>query len=79
MTPKEAKSLKVGDRVQIWAESPDACTGTVIETGYNAVKFEWDDAQISALHLNDMADVARYYGKDRFFPWPKEKGERPCL
>jgi len=62
MDKKEAARLKIGDRVQIWAESPDACTGTVIETGYNAVKFKWDDQQIGIVHLNDMKEITRHRG-----------------
>jgi hypothetical protein len=63
MDSKEAKKIKIGDRVQIWAERPDACTGTAIEVGYNAVKFEWDDGQIGIIHHNDMKDVARHCGE----------------
>lgn len=62
MDRREAKRIKIGDRVQIWAESPDACTGTAIEVGYNAVKFEWDDGQIGVIHLNDMKEVSRWGG-----------------
>jgi hypothetical protein len=62
MIKKEAARLKIGDRVQIWAESPDACTGIVIETGYNAVKFRWDDHQVGVIHLNDMKEVTSHYG-----------------
>ena len=62
MDEKQAKRLKIGDRVQIWAESPDACTGTVSETGYNAVKIEWDDDQIGIIHLKDMDNVTRHRG-----------------
>jgi len=63
MNLTEAKKVKVGDRVLIWAESPDACTGTAIEVGYNAVKFEWDDGQIGVIHLKDMANVTRHRGE----------------
>ncbi len=62
MDKREAKKVKVGDRVQIWAESPDACTGTAIEVGYNAVKFKWDDGQIGIIHHGDFKDVTRHHG-----------------
>jgi hypothetical protein len=71
MDAKEAKHIKVDDRVVIWAESPDACTGTTIEVGYNAVKVKWDDGQIGIIHHGDMSDVARHYGKASIVPTPK--------
>jgi hypothetical protein len=64
---KEAKKVKIGDRVVIWAESPDACTGSAIEVGFNAVKFEWDDGQIGIVHHNDFQNIARHYG-DKIVP-----------
>ena len=62
MTPKDSKKLTIGDRVQIWAESPDACTGSVIETGYNAIKVAWDDGQIGIIHRNGLANVRTHHG-----------------
>lgn len=63
MNRKEADRLKINDRVQIWAESPDACTGTVTEKNWMAVKVEWDDKQTGTIHLNDMANVTRHRGE----------------
>lgn len=68
MNLREAKRLKIGDRVQIWAESPDACTGSVIELGYNAAKFKWDDGQVGIIHLRDMENVIPYYGNKPITP-----------
>lgn len=63
MTPKEAdRLLKIGDRVQIWAESPDACTGTITEKNWCAAKIEWDDGQVGVIHLDDMKNVTKHYG-----------------
>lgn len=62
MDRKGADKIKVGDRVQIWAESPDACSGTAIEVGYNAVKFKWDDGQVGIIHKNGMKDVVPHHG-----------------
>jgi hypothetical protein len=69
MDSKEAKKLKVGDRIQIWAGRPDMhCTGTVIETGYRAVKTRWDDGQIGVIHIHDHDDVERYHGDVQIVP-----------
>jgi len=68
MNRKEAKRLKIGDRVQIWAESPDACSGVIIEVGYNAVKTKWDDGQVGVIHLNDHKNVTWYYGTAPIVP-----------
>ena len=54
MDYREARKLKVGDRLIIWAER-----GTVIETGCDAVKIKWDDEQIGVIHLRDMEDISR--------------------
>jgi hypothetical protein len=62
MNTREAKKLKVGDRIILWAGKPSACTGTVIQTGYNAVKTKWDDGQIGIIHIDDHDDVERYTG-----------------
>lgn len=62
MNRKEADRLKINDRVQIWAGSPDACTGTVIEKNWCAAKINWDDGQIGIIHLNDMGNVTRHRG-----------------
>jgi hypothetical protein len=71
MDSKEAKRLKISERVQIWAASPDACTGTVIETGYNAIKIRWDDGHVVAVHLEEMKNVRRYHGNTPIIPVPK--------
>jgi hypothetical protein len=63
MDKKEVARLKIGDRVQIWAESPDACTGTVIEKNWCAAKIDWDDGQIGVIHLDDMQNVTRHHGE----------------
>jgi hypothetical protein len=70
MNKKEAARLKIGDLVQIWAESPDACTGTVIEKNWMAAKIDWDDGQTGVIHLNDMQNVTRHYGV-KIVPTPK--------
>lgn len=59
MRLNEARKLKIDDRVEIWAGSPDAAAGTVIETGYNAVKIKYDDGVIGVIHLRDMKNVTR--------------------
>lgn len=62
MDLKQARKIKVGDRVQIWAESPDACTGAAIEVGYCQVKFQWDDGQVGIIHRRDMKNVSTHRG-----------------
>ena len=63
MNRKEAdRLLKIGGRVQIWAESPDACTGTVTEKNWCAAKIEWDDGQVGVIHLDDMEHVTTHRG-----------------
>lgn len=59
MDHTEAKRIKVGDRVTIWAGSDFECHGTAIEVGYNAVKFAWDDEQVGVIHHRDMKNVER--------------------
>lgn len=54
MTSKDSKKLKTGAAVQF----SDGVAGTVIETGYNAVKIEWADGQIGIIHHDDMQDVS---------------------
>lgn len=70
MNKREAKKIKVSDRVVIWADSPDACTGTAIEVGYNAVKFQWDDSQVGIVHHGDFANISRYDGAAKIIPTP---------
>ena len=55
MTTKEAKKLKVAERVKF----SDGVLGTIMETGYNAVKIAWDDGQVGVIHLDDMQEVER--------------------
>src|SRR5262245_45339997 len=68
MQTKHAKKLKVGDRIQIWAGTPHHCTGTVIETGYSAVKTKWDDGEVGIIHMDDHANVERYDGDGQIIP-----------
>ena len=57
MDRKAANKLKIGQRVEIWAGSPDACSGTITEKNWMAIKVEWDDGQVSIIHLDDCQDV----------------------
>lgn len=60
MTETAAKKLKVGSRVY-WDTNKDD-RGTVIETGFNACKVEWDDpsnGDVSLLYFTEMANVGR--------------------
>lgn len=68
MTRQEAKKLKVGDRVQIWARTANACTGTVAEWRMFAIRFEWDDGQSSCIHVNDMENVEHHRVAGVIFP-----------
>lgn len=74
MLTAEAKKLKVGRRVIIWWGTPSACTGTVIETGYNAVKIEWDDGQVGIIHHNDHHNVERYSSTQSIVPDAEKAG-----
>jgi len=55
---KDAKKLKQGSRVEIWAGSPSACGGTVVRTSYDAVKIKWDDGQTGIIHIRDLKNVS---------------------
>jgi preprotein translocase subunit YajC len=55
MTEKEARKLKVGDRVVF----SDGVTGIVEQVGYSAAQFRWEDGQCGVIHNDDMQDVAR--------------------
>ncbi len=57
MNHADAKKLKIGERVEIFPSTKDACSGTVIEVGYNAVKIAWDDQTFGIIHFRDMRDV----------------------
>ena len=59
MTRKEADKLKLGERVTIWPGQPAAASGEIIESGYCALKFKWDDGEVSIIHKDDMTDVVR--------------------
>jgi hypothetical protein len=59
MNRKEADKLKLGDRVVIWADTENEAHGEVIEHGYCASKFKWDDGEVSVIHANDMVNVMR--------------------
>jgi hypothetical protein len=58
-TRANAEKLKIGDRIEIWSGTDEAASGTVIETGYCAIKVKWDDELISIIHFNNMRDVVR--------------------
>lgn len=81
MDTKEAAKLKVGDRLLIWADTEHACSGVVIETGYNAVKTRWDDGQIGVLHMDDHVSVSRYSGTIPIIPRQESPPSvcEPCL
>ncbi len=59
MTDKEAKKLKIGNRVVIWPRTPDAAEGEVVEIGYNAFKTKYDDGIVGFVHFNDAQDFER--------------------
>lgn len=52
MTVKEAKKLKVGERI-CW--TADGQRGTVDEVSYAAVKIHWDDDQWALMPFQDKA------------------------
>ncbi len=54
MDRKASERLKIGRRVQFI----DGVLGSVIETGYSAVKISWDDGQVGIIHHDDMQDVS---------------------
>lgn len=70
MNREAAEKLKDKDRVIFKNGAPEACTGTVIETGYCAVKIKWDDGIIGIVRHEDghMADIAPYSGDDTIVP-----------
>ena len=53
MTEKEARKLKVGDRVGF----SDGIFGVVEKVGYNTARFRWEDGQVGVIHNDDMQDV----------------------
>ena len=57
MTEREARTLKVGDRVLWDGKADDA--GTVIDKGYAAVTIQWDIGQTGMVDLRDMAAIAK--------------------
>jgi hypothetical protein len=59
MTRKEANRLKIGDRVTIWPDQQGEASGAIIEVGYCAIKFQWDDGEVSIIHKDDMENVER--------------------
>jgi hypothetical protein len=61
MNAREAKRLRVGDRVTWGGNAEDR--GVVIEIGYCAVKIDWEDGQVGLIHHNDMRDVDRLAGE----------------
>lgn len=68
MNYREAKRIRAGDRVQIWEGTPNACMGTAIKIGPNAIKFIWDDGDVSVIHLRDMSNVNRCGTKAKVRP-----------
>lgn len=74
MDKKAARKLRIGQRVEIWAESPDACSGTVTEKNWMAIRVEWDDGQVGIIHLDDCRDVSSYYGIDPIVPASSPRG-----
>lgn len=53
-----ARRLEVGSRVT-WDNNPND-GGTVIETGFNAVKVKWDDpsqGEVGVLYFTEMANI----------------------
>jgi hypothetical protein len=68
MTKEEAKQLRVGDRVLIYAGQPQACSGTVTNINQWGVFCQWDDGDNGGLDLGDMENVSRYAGKVRVLP-----------
>jgi hypothetical protein len=54
MTEKEARKLKVGDRVMF----SDGILGVVEQVGYDAAQFRWEDGQVGVIHNGDMQDVS---------------------
>ena len=59
MNHKQAAKLKIGDRVEIWPDTDEACPGTVIEANWCAVKIEYDDGVLGTIHHRDMKEVRR--------------------
>ncbi len=61
MTKKQAKELKVGDRVRFAPEGEPAVDGTVTEVSYSACRFDWDDGQFSGniIRHESMRDYTR--------------------
>lgn len=53
MTKKDAKKLSIGASVKF----SDGVIGKVVETGYSAVKIDWEDGQVGIIHLDDMQEV----------------------
>jgi hypothetical protein len=68
MDRKSANKLKIGQRVVIWEESPDACSGTITEKNWMAIKVEWDDGQIGIIHLDDCRNVSPYLKAEPIIP-----------
>jgi len=61
MKLSDARKLKIGDRVILTSTYEPPVRGEVIEAGYNACKFNWDDGQQggSVIHHRDMRDIER--------------------
>lgn len=58
MKEASARRLEVGSRV-CWGNNPKD-GGTVIETGFNAVKVKWDDpsqGEVGVLYFAEMANI----------------------
>lgn len=61
MHAKQAKALKVGDRVVIWPNTPESATGRVRIAGRVTCTFDWDDGQWcgQTIHHDDMSMVEK--------------------
>jgi hypothetical protein len=68
MMANEARQLKPGDRVLFGANTPEACTGTVLAPLFSAVRFEWDDGEVSSFCLGDMASIQRHRAPTTVLP-----------
>ena len=55
MNARQAKKLKVGDKVMWQGSHTDL--GEVIEVGYCAVKIKWDNGQVGLVQHDDMTMI----------------------
>lgn len=57
MTEREARKLKVGDRV-MWDCDAGDC-GTVIDVGYHGATIKWDNGQTGGVDFRGMSKISR--------------------